>query len=414
MGMKTAALCLCALIASGTGCAYMSISKTDNVTEERPAADGGKTAPYNSAVIIGTVHSDRERAVMIMAWNAARDDDRPVEYVILDRPGRFMLYVPEGKFRVYAFSDADENGVFTDGEVCGMVGGNDGIPVKAGEVATGLDICDTAPALKLSRKVSIRDDGSVPHQRDNGDIIKIYDEKFCMNNASAGLWKPTLFMKAFGAGIHFTGPYDPRKIPVLFVHGAEGSPQNWSHFHFRLDAAHYQPWYYYYPSGIRLSLASRLLLESILDLKKKYGFTKICITAHSMGGLITRYLLTHHDLQRHGIEVKLFASLASPWSGFESADMALRLPSKKLPSWIDLGSQSEFIRRALNGRLPQNVAHHLFYGKGDGVAQGRALDERIYMEAKGKYGFDVDHATILIDRAVFQKFSEVLSREMPR
>ncbi|HNW28627.1 MAG TPA: hypothetical protein PKN50_09130 [Spirochaetota bacterium] len=412
MKNKITGLCIIALCAATASCGYMAIGKRDNVHEARPSSSSGKAAEYNSAVIIGTVSCPRDRAVLVMAWSTARDGEGPVEQVFLNRPGSFMLYVPEGRFRVYAMTDADEDGFFTDDEVCAMGGGEGGITVRAGDVASGLELIGTGQRMKLPRKISIRDDGSIPRQGPNGEIMKLYDERFCQKNASAGWWKPTLFMKAFGANIYLTGPYDAKKIPVLFVHGAEGSPQNWAYFHFRLDGERYQPWYFYYPSGIRLSLASRLLYESLLDLRRKYGFSKICITAHSMGGLIGRYLLCYHDLKRHGIEVKLFATLASPWSGFESADLALRLPSKKLPSWIDVSTHSGFIRRALEGHLPTAVSHHLFYGKGDTVSKGRALDERVYAEAKGKHAFDVDHDTILSDRAVFIRYNEILSREM--
>jgi pimeloyl-ACP methyl ester carboxylesterase len=412
MKRNIAGLCIVVLLGSSASCGYMAIGKRDNVYESRPSSAGGKTAEFNSAVIIGTVSCPRDRAVLVMAWNAARDGEGPVEHVFLNRPGRFMLYVPEGRFRVYAITDVDEDGFFTDDEICAVGGGDDGITVRAGDVAAGLVITGPAPKVRPPRKIAVRDDGSVPRQRSNGEIIKLYDEKFCQKNASVGWWKPTLFMKAFGANIYLTEPYDPKKIPVLFVHGAEGSPRNWAYFHFRLNGVRYQPWYFYYPSGIRLSLAARILYESLLDLRKKYGFTKICITAHSMGGLIARYLLCYHDLMRHGIEVKLFATLAAPWSGFESADLALQLPSKKLPSWIDVSTHSGFIQQALEGHLPPTVSHHLFYGKDDTVSKGRALDERVYAEAKGKHGFDVDHDTILSDRAVFVRYHEILSREM--
>lgn len=413
MKPKTGALMVSLFLAAATACGYMAISKRDDAIDKGDPETAGKNSSYNSAVIIGSADPGRNVPVMVMACDASRDDGRMVEHVFLRRPGRFMIYVPEGKYHVYAFADSNENGFFTGDEIFGASTAPGGVDVAMGEAASAeLRAPRTKPAF--SSPVSIRDDGSIPHQMANGDIIKLYDEAFCMKNAGAGLWKPTLFMKAFGATIFLTETYDPKKIPVLLVHGAEGSPQNWAYFHFRLNSALYQPWYYYYPSGIRLSLSARLLYESLLDLKKKFGFTRICITAHSMGGLITRYLLCYYDLKQQGIDVRLFVTLASPWSGFESADWALRLPTKKLPSWIDVASHSAFIRRALSGHLPPTVSHHLFYGKSDSVAAGRALDERVFTEARGKHGFDVTHDTILADRNVFMKYSEILSREMGR
>lgn len=63
----------------------------------------------------------------------------------------------------------------------------------------------------------------------------------------------------------------------------------------------------------------------------------------------------------------------------------------------------------MNRSLPEDINYHLFYGKDDSVSKGRALDERAYADAEGKYGFDTDHVRILEDRDVFMKYSEVLS-----
>jgi len=196
------------------------------------------------------------------------------------------------------------------------------------------------------------------------------------------------------------------------VHGAQGSPRDWAYFHFRLADRRFARWYYYYPSGIRLALASRLLYEALLDMKKKCGFTRICITAHSMGGLVARHRIAAYDLERQGIEVKLYVSLASPWTGYESADRAMRLPAKRLPVWLDVGTTSDFIRRTLDMRIPAGTSYHLFYGTADGVSAARALDDRACRDAKGKHGFEVNHDTILSDRKVFGKYYEVLKAEM--
>ena len=67
------ALCLIAFLASTASCGYMAIGKRDNVYETRPSSAGGKAAEYNSAVIIGAVSCPRDRAVLVMAWDAARD-----------------------------------------------------------------------------------------------------------------------------------------------------------------------------------------------------------------------------------------------------------------------------------------------------------------------------------------------------
>jgi pimeloyl-ACP methyl ester carboxylesterase len=406
-------ICLLPLIA----CGYLSIKKSDDVQVGRKGADGARPPEYNSSVIMGAVAGGGPHSIMIMACPASgvkRDTDT---YIVLDRPGAYMIYVPAGTYHLYAFSDYDDSGLFDQGEAAGCYRAGDApaeVRVAEGEVRTGVNI--TAAPRRGSGAVfphplRVRDDAASHYQAANGDIVKIYDERFCTDNADRGWWSPSMFMKVFGAHVYAAQKYHSAKIPVLFVHGAQGTPQNWAYFLFRLDAGRYQPWFYYYPSGIRLSLASRLLYESLLDLKKRYGFTTLYIVAHSMGGLITRDLLTGHDLSREGITVKVYVTLASPWTGFESANMAFTVPSKKLPVWYDVTSASAFISRVLRAKLPPHVNYYLFYGKEDSVAAGKALDERAFGGAKEKFGFDVDHDSILTDRKVFSKFREVLGKE---
>jgi pimeloyl-ACP methyl ester carboxylesterase len=400
----------CAALAAG--CGYMSISKRDDVSEKRRAPGGGTV--YGSAVLMGEVTAPCAGPVLVLARPVPEPVRESPDYVFLEKPGRFMVYVPAGSYRVFAYCDANRDGVFTGGEACGSAGGRNGIRAGEGEVAAGIKVARPAAADGPRGGISIRDDGAVPRQSVNGERMKLYDEKFCQQNAEAGWWQPTLFMKAFGANIYAADAYAPGKVPVLFIHGAEGSPQNWAYFHYRLSDPRYVKWYYYYPTGIRLALAARLLYEALLDMKKHYGFSRICITAHSMGGLIARHLLANYDLGKQGIEVRLYVSLASPWTGFESADRALQLPAKRLPSWLDVATSSEFIRRTLESRIPAGTSYHLFYGMADGVSAERALDDRACRDAKGKHGFEVTHDTILSDRNVFRKYYEVLTAEMGR
>lgn len=411
---KTAgtALALLCIVSIGA-CGYLSIGTRDDVQK-------GRAREYNSSVILGRVTGAEGGPVLVLACRADGTPAPAEDHVILERPGPFSLYLAAGAYRLYSVRDADGDGVFDETGVSGVyrgagAGGGPGvIQVGVDEVKTDVLIAEgagRAAAGAVPRPFRLKDDpASAPRLAANGTVARLYDERFCAGNAEIGWWSPSVFMRAFGANIFLARDYDPGRVPVLFVHGAQGSPQNWAYFLFRLDAKRYQPWFFYYPSGIRLGLASRLLFEALKDLRKKFGFSAICITAHSMGGLITRDMLTRYDLKRAGINVTVYVTLASPWGGFESADNAFRFPSKKLPVWYDVTSASAFIDRALRAKLPDGLRYYLFYGTADGVAKGRALDERAYSGARETFPFDVDHEGILTDRKVFAKYREVMNR----
>ena len=136
---------------------------------------------------------------------------------------------------------------------------------------------------------------------------------------------------------------DPNRIPILFVHGAEGSPQDWRYFFDHIDRSRYQPWFFYYPSGARIDSMANLLYWKLINLQLKYRFETLYITAHSMGGLVVRtFLLDRGDLFP---QARLFISLSTPWAGEATAELGVKHSPAVVPSWIDMQPQGRFIRR---------------------------------------------------------------------
>jgi pimeloyl-ACP methyl ester carboxylesterase len=403
-------------------CSYLSIGHRDDVIE-LPSLYKGNDGPltYNCAVIKGKIVSsdDLKNFTILIAYSLSSESDSFTDYVTLNGTSPFMLYLPEGRYHLYTITDFNNDGIYKENEVSGNYGfplSPKEISLRKGEMVKDIVIYiskENSKKIAFPRQLSIKENyDTVSQLTYTGQVSKIYDEKFSAENASTGWWNPTAFMKAFGAHIYFMEEYDPRKIPVLFVHGAEGSPQNWIYFFIRLDRSRYQPWFFYYPSGIHLSLASQLLYDELIELYDKYGFKKMCIAAHSIGGLVTRSLLTKYKFDKQHNFVKLYVTFATPWTGFEAADASQKLPHKSIPSWMDIGSQSIFIRRTMSAELPSNIRYYLFYGKEDKVSKGKALDERAALDACEKFAFDCDHYSILSDRKVFIKFNKILEKEL--
>lgn len=131
-----------------------------------------------------------------------------------------------------------------------------------------------------------------------------------------------------------------------------------------------------------------------------------------MGGLVSRAMITDYYKETEDF-IKFFITFATPWSGFEAADTALKTSPYVLPSWIDVSAQSMFIKTSLKRSIPGSIDYYLFFGKWDTTSEGRALDSRVYTEAKGIFGFNADHNTILSDKDVFNKFNEILNIKYP-
>lgn len=96
------------------------------------------------------------------------------------------------------------------------------------------------------------------------------------------------------SAIYFVEPYDPDKIPILFVHGLMSSPHAWIEFVNELNASpefrrRYQPWVYFYPSGGPIAGNALRLREDLEKLAAQYPLKrKIILVGHSMGGIISK------------------------------------------------------------------------------------------------------------------------------
>jgi pimeloyl-ACP methyl ester carboxylesterase len=97
-------------------------------------------------------------------------------------------------------------------------------------------------------------------------------------------------------------PYDPNKIPVLMTHGLQDTPATWAPLLNRLRAdpeinKRYQFWIYSYPSGYPFPYSAMLLREQLDRIDKTYlNHKKIVLIGHSMGGLVSRLMVTDANL----------------------------------------------------------------------------------------------------------------------
>ena len=93
-------------------------------------------------------------------------------------------------------------------------------------------------------------------------------------------------------------PYDPKKIPLLVIHGLGDSQATWAPMieTLRGDAffrQHYQVWFYSYPTGYPYPLPASVLREDLAAINARYPDHKpIVVIGHSMGGMIARTLMT--------------------------------------------------------------------------------------------------------------------------
>ena len=113
----------------------------------------------------------------------------------------------------------------------------------------------------------------------------------------AGLLRPERALER--ANLLLLRPYDPRKIPVVMVHGLISSPLAWIPMLNELlrdpeIQKDYQFLLYMYPTGAPIPIAAASLRESLLQAKQMYNpdgrapnFERMVLLGHSMGGLLS-------------------------------------------------------------------------------------------------------------------------------
>lgn len=96
-------------------------------------------------------------------------------------------------------------------------------------------------------------------------------------------------------------PFDPDKTVVLLVHGLMSSPATWFPLinHLRSDEdirRHYQFWFFSYPSGYPYPYSAAILRRELDEAEKHYPMrSKMVVVGHSMGGCISRLLITDSE-----------------------------------------------------------------------------------------------------------------------
>lgn len=94
-------------------------------------------------------------------------------------------------------------------------------------------------------------------------------------------------------GLYFLQPYDPDRIPVVFVHGLFSTPWDWVQTINGLQAdpeirKHYQFWIFAYPTGNPILYSALRLREALAKADQLYPNHKpYVVVGHSMGGMLT-------------------------------------------------------------------------------------------------------------------------------
>ena len=369
--------------------------------------------------------SPHKKPLIFLIYTVSENKKQIYNIKVIDKDDGFYVFVvPVGEYYILAFEDANNNLAYDPGEYFGMFGQPDLISVDRVKPLDNLKIeiaqTDDFPLdfptdiSQVDALMSIKDIAA-------GTITTLDDEKFSDNNAKMGFWQPATGFITVGAGVYFLEPYDPKKIPVLFVHGASGSPRSFRFITENINRKRYQPWFYHYPSGFPLEKISWFLNRIITYLHGKYQFKELYVTAHSMGGLVARSFIIENSFEGGNDYLRLFVSISSPFGGLETAKKGVESAPAAIPSWHDVVPGSPFIEKIFSQPLSTKIDYYLLFShKGDcsyfmdnndgSVTLRSQLELRAQKDAIERWGFDEGHVSILSSEDLLEKYSDILER----
>jgi pimeloyl-ACP methyl ester carboxylesterase len=368
------------------------------------------------------------------ALERGRGKMRIVQHVVLERPGAWYARLAPGCYAVGAFEDLDRDYRYRDEPALAPVHADRLIELAAGARREGLALVIPRdgrfgveafdPLAEQARALAVRahDDqvfASLDAVAVDGQVASLADPRFGEESGRLGFFDIHAFAWRLGPGIYFLDAYDPAKVPVLFVHGAMGFPQNFDALIAGLDRTRFQPWVFFYPSGARLEAVAHFLAEQVARLGLRHGFERMAVVAHSMGGLVARaFILAYHERARRD-PIELFVSYSTPWEGVASAGQGVERSPVIVPSWRDVAPGSAFLRglffadpeRTRPRRLPGQVAHQLIFGvRDETISVPSAVSWPAVREARERWPLPYGHVEILSSPEASQLLNESLAR----
>jgi pimeloyl-ACP methyl ester carboxylesterase len=117
-----------------------------------------------------------------------------------------------------------------------------------------------------------------------------------------GLFDSRFNQQGLDTALYMSRPYEPGKIPVIFVHGLVSSPRAWVKTINELEntpliESRYQFWVFLYPTGLPIPSSARRLRESLARVRNvidpshsDHALDRTVLVGHSMGGVLSKMM----------------------------------------------------------------------------------------------------------------------------
>lgn len=375
--------------------------------------------------VLGKIVADTElystTPMAIAAYTSKFVENERVDTMYFTGTGtHYGLNLPEGEYTLLVFADENNNGTFDSTEIVATKELVLNTTISEERVLNQLDII-LHPPLEISWVETI----PMPSFKEqaqslffpSGTLRSLDDPIFDDDIATMGMYDPASFLEQAPTMFYALEEDLGYKIPVIFVHGIDGSSRAFKPMIDSLDRQLYKPWFFYYPSGGDLDQLADFFYDIFLsgNTIPLNGMPAI-IVAHSMGGLIVREAINNYRGSATENKVELLFTIASPLGGHPDAAAGVEHGLIVLPAWRDLNPDSRFIKELYRKPLPDFVNHQLLYAyensglinfgeNSDGVVPlSSQLSPQAQQQASAQFGFNSSHNGILENSEMIDYF----------
>lgn len=398
----TPLLFACALNACAYGkMAGSSVSyKLNPSVQKRSVADGEE----NSLVHGWLARSLAEENTKLHVVATTQRDESTVPAVVMPvaESGHFVMSLPPADYEFLVYEDKDEDGDLSAEEILGYRSSSFRITTGGPSLVTGLEIPVGAPLPTRTTKLVLPSESI--EVKEYSPQLNVAEEfvasRYAAENAHLGMYRPNEFFGRFTPLQFVDAPdFTDERMPLVLVHGIDDTPAIFEAFDSRHSRAHFQEWFYYYPTGVRLPGAAALLNYLYFSGQVVPRSGDAALIAHSMGGLVARGALQFQKPGPPATRIVRYASFDTPYGGVDSANIGVTRSPVRVPSWVDVASGSKYLDD-LFPPLPSWTTFLLYAGNSDGDGDGTiAIESQLFRSAKMQASqvrvFDATHVGVM-------------------
>jgi hypothetical protein len=366
----------------------------------------GPLAEFEGSVSTGEIAVEPGRPIIVLLVREDGEKPHVESSAVLYRPGPYHFFANEGRYSVFAFADLNSNLSIDEGEPRAV--SSKQLLLHEGKLHSSVDL-------------TLRDGAGITavdwHPK-HDETITIEDNRLRERMGRKGHWAPAEWRIESGDDrLFLMEPFDPNRIPIVFVPGVGGTPDDMKAVIASLDHSRYQVWLFWYASGMRMSLSAQSLKSVLDEYRVLHDFSNLVVVSQCVGGMVARDAVAQMQEVEHPYSVAALVTFSTPWAGHNMARSGTSISPMTVPAWYDMTEGSEFQKHIIATALPQ-VPHYMFfsYGKGsdvgdDGtVALTSELDLTMQRRATEVIGFSETHMGIVTNKESLDHFNEILTK----